>query len=56
MPLLDREDNGRQEAQARWIWIVRHGPPFGTTREEILDRFSPFFERLEDWVPRAGSC
>ncbi|HTG43159.1 MAG TPA: methyltransferase domain-containing protein [Verrucomicrobiae bacterium] len=29
------------------------GPPFGTTKEEILSRFSPGFELLEEWVPRS---
>lgn len=29
------------------------GPPFGTTRQELLDRFSPHFELLEEWVPRS---
>lgn len=29
------------------------GPPFGTTREEILRRFGRYFTRLEDWVPRS---
>jgi SAM-dependent methyltransferase len=29
------------------------GPPFGTTREEVVARFSPHFELLEDWVPRS---
>jgi len=29
------------------------GPPFGTTREEQMERFSPHFELLEDWVPRS---
>jgi SAM-dependent methyltransferase len=29
------------------------GPPFGTTREEQLRRFSPEFDLLEDWVPRS---
>jgi SAM-dependent methyltransferase len=29
------------------------GPPFGTTREEILKRFSPHFELIKDWVPRS---
>ena len=29
------------------------GPPFGTTREEIVQRFSPHFELLSDWVPRS---
>jgi SAM-dependent methyltransferase len=29
------------------------GPPFGTTREELLKRFSPQYELLSDWVPRS---
>jgi SAM-dependent methyltransferase len=29
------------------------GPPFGTTRAEITQRFSPHFDLLEDWVPRS---
>jgi cyclopropane fatty-acyl-phospholipid synthase-like methyltransferase len=29
------------------------GPPFGTTRDELVERFSPHFELLEDWVPRS---
>ena len=29
------------------------GPPFGTTREEQLARFSPHFDLIEDWVPRS---
>jgi len=29
------------------------GPPFGTTREEVLKRFSPHFEPVKDWVPRS---
>jgi hypothetical protein len=29
------------------------GPPFGTTREEVLARFSPHFDLLDSWVPRS---
>ncbi len=29
------------------------GPPFGTTREEVVERFAPHFELLEEWVPRS---
>ncbi len=29
------------------------GPPFGTTRQEVVDRFSPHFQLLEEWVPRS---
>lgn len=29
------------------------GPPFGTTRDELWQRFSPHFELLQEWVPRS---
>jgi cyclopropane fatty-acyl-phospholipid synthase-like methyltransferase len=29
------------------------GPPFPSTREEILKRFSPSFELIREWVPRS---
>lgn len=29
------------------------GPPFGTTREELVRRFSPHFDPLAEWVPRS---
>jgi cyclopropane fatty-acyl-phospholipid synthase-like methyltransferase len=29
------------------------GPPFGTTREELMKRFSRHFELLAEWVPRS---
>ena len=29
------------------------GPPFGTTRDELVKRFSPRFELLQEWVPRS---
>jgi SAM-dependent methyltransferase len=29
------------------------GPPYGTTRAELMDWFSPGFELLEEWVPRS---
>jgi cyclopropane fatty-acyl-phospholipid synthase-like methyltransferase len=29
------------------------GPPFGTTREEVWNWFSPHFELREEWVPRS---
>ena len=31
----------------------KDGPPFGTTREDVWERFSPAFELLEEWVPRS---
>ena len=29
------------------------GPPFGVEREEIMQRFSPHFDLLSEWVPRS---
>jgi len=29
------------------------GPPFGTTRDELMKRFSPHFDLLNEWVPRS---
>ncbi|HEY3860265.1 MAG TPA: methyltransferase domain-containing protein [Verrucomicrobiae bacterium] len=29
------------------------GPPFGVTRQELVDRFSPHFDLLSDWTPRS---
>jgi methyl halide transferase len=29
------------------------GPPFGTVREELWERFSPHFDLLKEWVPRS---
>lgn len=29
------------------------GPPFGTTREEQLERFAPHFELHTEWIPRS---
>ncbi|MCI0534944.1 MAG: TPMT family class I SAM-dependent methyltransferase [Verrucomicrobiales bacterium] len=31
----------------------KEGPPFGTTRAELQERFSPHFELLEEKVPRS---
>lgn len=60
---LRREDYVR--AAVRWLkpggqFLAVHylipdkdGPPFGTTRGELLERFSPHFKLLSDWVPRS---
>jgi len=31
----------------------KDGPPFGTTRDELWQRFSPHFDLLGEWVPRS---
>lgn len=53
-----------QEAVTRWVkpggsyvgvfYIIDEtdGPPFGTTRDELVKRFSAF-ELVKDWVPRS---
>jgi SAM-dependent methyltransferase len=57
--------NAYAEAALRWLrpggqFLAVHylipdtdGPPFGTTREEVVERFSPHFKLIEDWVPRS---
>lgn len=29
------------------------GPPFGTTRDELMARFSPHLKLIKEWVPRS---
>ena len=36
-----------------YLILDRDGPPFGTTREEVVQRFAPHFELLREWVPRS---
>ena len=31
----------------------KDGPPFGTSREELKERFAPHFSLLGEWVPRS---
>jgi methyl halide transferase len=31
----------------------KDGPPFGTTRDEVLQRFSSHFQLIEEWLPRS---
>jgi methyl halide transferase len=31
----------------------KEGPPFGTTQQELMERFSPHFELIQGWVPRS---
>lgn len=44
---------GGQYLSVNYLIPDEEGPPFGTTREELLRRFSPDFELLEEWVPRS---
>lgn len=59
----EREDY--VEAVLRWLkpdgqylavnYLIpdKDGPPFGTTREELWQRFSPHFDLHKEWVPRS---
>ncbi len=31
----------------------KDGPPFGTTREELMERFGAHLDLLQEWVPRS---
>jgi len=42
---------GGQYLAVNYLIPDEDGPPFGTTREELWQRFSPNFELAEEWVP-----
>jgi SAM-dependent methyltransferase len=44
---------GGQLLAVHYLIPDEDGPPFGTTREELLRRFSPRLELLDSWVPRS---
>ncbi len=44
---------GGQYLAVNYLIPDEDGPPFGTTREELIQRFSPQFELLKEWVPRS---
>jgi SAM-dependent methyltransferase len=44
---------GGQYLAVNYLIPDRDGPPFGTTREELIERFSPHFSLLSEWVPRS---
>ncbi len=44
---------GGQYLAVNYLIPDQDGPPFGTTREEIWERFSPHFELHREWVPRS---
>jgi methyl halide transferase len=60
-----RQRDDYVRAVARWLkpggWYLavnylipdEDGPPFGTTRPEVMARFSARFDLLEEWVPRS---
>jgi len=44
---------GGQYLAVNYLIPDKDGPPFGTTRAELLDWFSPGFKLREEWVPRS---
>ncbi len=44
---------GGQYLAVNYLIPDEDGPPFGTTRKELWDLFSPHFELLQEWVPRS---
>lgn len=44
---------GGQYLAVDYLIPDRDGPPFGTTRDELWQRFSPHFDLLQEWVPRS---
>ena len=46
---------GGQYLAVNYLIPDTDGPPFGTTREELIERFTPHFSLLSEWVPRSYS-
>ena len=44
---------GGQYLAVNYLIPDRDGPPFGTTRDELRQRFSPHFDPVQEWVPRS---
>jgi cyclopropane fatty-acyl-phospholipid synthase-like methyltransferase len=44
---------GGQYLAVNYLIPDEDGPPFGTTREELIERFSPHFSLLSEWTPRS---
>jgi methyl halide transferase len=44
---------GGQYLAVKYLIPDTDGPPFGTTRDEVLERFTPHFDLLSEWVPRS---
>jgi SAM-dependent methyltransferase len=44
---------GGQYLAVNYLIPDKDGPPFGTTREEIWNRFSPHLQLVEEWIPRS---
>jgi len=46
---------GGQFLAVNYMIHDKDGPPFGTTQQELMERFSPHFDLIRGWVPRSYS-
>ena len=44
---------GGQFLAVHYLITDEDGPPYGTTRDEVIRRFTPHFALLKEWVPRS---
>jgi SAM-dependent methyltransferase len=51
--VLRRLKPGGSYLAVNYLIPDRDGPPFGTTRQELIDRFSPHLDLQAEWVPRS---
>jgi SAM-dependent methyltransferase len=51
--VLRRLKTGANYLAVNYLIPDRDGPPFGTTRQELLGRFSPHLQLQSEWVPRS---
>jgi SAM-dependent methyltransferase len=51
--VLRRIKAGGSYLAVNYLIPDKDGPPFGTTRQEQMDRFSPHFDLQSEWVPRS---
>ena len=51
--VLCRLEAGGNYLAVNYLIPDKDGPPFGTTRSELIDRFSPHFDLEAEWVPRS---
>ena len=51
--VLRRLKSGGSYLAVNYLIPDTDGPPFGTTLQELLDRFSPHLDLQSEWVPRS---
>jgi cyclopropane fatty-acyl-phospholipid synthase-like methyltransferase len=51
--VLRRLQGGGNYLAVNYLIPDKDGPPFSTTRLELIDRFGPHFDLLAEWVPRS---